>query len=175
MHYLLIHYDIPKIDEAKYAVHVTGLVDRKLTLDMANIRARPKVKMPVTMECGGNGRMGQLHRLWAHVPWNREAIGTAEWAGTPLRPILEEAGVQDGAIDVVFTGRDKGLQGNQVQFFQRSLTIQHALADEVFLAYEMNGQPLLPQHGFPLRLIVPGWLGMTNVKVRPACAGANSD
>jgi DMSO/TMAO reductase YedYZ molybdopterin-dependent catalytic subunit len=179
MHYLLIHYDIPQIDESTYQLRVGGLVRNPLTLDMRNIRNRPKVKMPVTMECGGNGRMGQRHRLWVHVPWNREAIGTAEWAGTPLRGILEEAGILPGALEVVFTGRDKGIQGNEVQYFQRALTVDHALAAEVFLAYEMNGLPLMPQHGFPLRLVVPGWLGMTNVKwldsievVPKKCAGS---
>jgi len=181
MHYLLIHFDIPHIDEATYHVKVCGLVSNPLSLDMNNIRSRPKVTMPVTMECAGNGRIKQRYRLWTHVPWNNEAIGTAEWTGTPLRAILEEAGVKlDTAVDVVFTGRDKGIQGQQVcsttgkrehadgcrqvQYFQRSLSVQQAMAEEVFLAYEINGQPLPPQHGFPLRLIVPGWLGMTNVK-----------
>jgi len=64
MHYLLIHYDIPKIDEATYELRIEGMVKNKLRLNMENIRARPKVKMPVTMECAGNGRMSQLHRLW---------------------------------------------------------------------------------------------------------------
>jgi len=164
MHYLLIHYDIPKIDEDTYEVRIEGMVKNKLKLNMKNIRARPKVKMPVTMECAGNGRMSQLHRLWVHVPWNHEAFGTAEWGGTPLKGVLEEAGILDGAYDVVFTGRDKGIQGDEVQYFQRAITVNHAMMEEVILAYEMNGSPLLPQHGFPLRVIVPGWLGMTNVK-----------
>jgi len=164
MHYLLIHYDIPKIDEETYELRIEGKVKNKLRLNMKNIRARPKVKMPVTMECAGNGRMSQLHRLWVHVPWNHEAIGTAEWGGTPLKGVLEEAGIEEGAVDVVFTGLDKGIQGDEVQHFQRAISVPHALLEEVILAYEMNGQPLLPQHGFPLRVIVPGWLGMTNVK-----------
>ena len=164
MHYLLIHYDIPHIDESTYRVNVRGLVDNPLSLDMQNIRSRPKVTMPVTMECAGNGRLNQKFRLWQHVPWNNEAIGTAEWTGTPLRAVLEEAGLKEGAVDVVFTGRDKGIQGGQVQYFQRSLSVDQAMAEEVFLAYEINGQTLPPQHGFPLRLVVPGWLGMTNVK-----------
>jgi DMSO/TMAO reductase YedYZ molybdopterin-dependent catalytic subunit len=164
MHYLLIHYDIPKIDEDDYFVRVEGMVKKRLQLNMANIKSRPQVTMPVTMECAGNGRLGQLKRLWVHVPWNHEAFGTAMWTGTPLKGILEEAGVLDGAVDVVFTGKDKGIQGDKVQYFQRSISIEHAMKEEVMLVYEMNGQPLKPQHGFPLRLIVPGWLGMTNVK-----------
>lgn len=164
MHYLLIHYDIPRIEEATYKVRVNGLVKKELSLDMENIRSRPKVTIAATMECGGNGRMNQRHRLWLHVPWNNDAIGCAEWTGTPLRGVLEEAGLQDGVADILFTGLDKGIQGQQVQYFQRSLSVEQAMGEDVILAYEINGQPLPPQHGFPLRLIVPGWLGMTNVK-----------
>ena len=84
MHYLLIHYDVPQIDDSAYHVKVDGLVKNKLSLDMDNIRSRPKVTIPATMECCGNGRASQQWRLWAHVPWNHDAIGTAEWTGTPL-------------------------------------------------------------------------------------------
>jgi DMSO/TMAO reductase YedYZ molybdopterin-dependent catalytic subunit len=93
-----------------------------------------------------------------------EAIGTAEWAGTPLAPLLREAGLRAETVDLVFTGADQGVQGDEVQFYQRSLTPDEALRDEVMLAYEMNGRELEPQHGFPLRLLVPGWFGMTSVK-----------
>ncbi len=170
MHYLLIHYDVPAIDDSKYKVKVGGLVKNKLILDMDNIRSRPKVTIPATMECCGNGRLSQRWRLWAHVPWNHDAIGTAEWTGTPLSGVLEEAGVEDDALEILFTGRDKGIQGPpnraEVQHFQRSLTVEYAMdpANDVLLCYEINGLPLPPQHGFPLRLLVPGWLGMANVK-----------
>jgi DMSO/TMAO reductase YedYZ molybdopterin-dependent catalytic subunit len=93
-----------------------------------------------------------------------EAIGTAEWTGTPLKGILEEAGVSDKAVEILFTGLDQGVQGDEVQYYQRSLAVAEASREEVLLAYEMNGQPLPPQHGYPLRLIVPGWYGMTSVK-----------
>jgi DMSO/TMAO reductase YedYZ molybdopterin-dependent catalytic subunit len=170
MHYLLIHYDVPEIDEKSYRVKVDGLVKNKLTLDMDYFRSKPKVTIPATMECCGNGRASQRWRLWAHVPWNHDAIGTAEWTGTPLRGVLEDAGVLDNAVEILFTGLDKGIQGPpdgaEVQHFQRSLTVDYAMdpANDVLLCYEINGQPLPPQHGFPLRLLVPGWLGMTNVK-----------
>lgn len=170
MHYLLIHYDVPEIDEKTYQVKVGGLVKNKLNLDMDYFRSKPKVTIPATMECCGNGRASQRWRLWAHVPWNHDAIGTAEWTGTPLRGVLEDAGVLDNAVEILFTGKDKGIQGPpdgaEVQHFQRSLTVDYAMdpANDVLLCYEINGQPLPPQHGFPLRLLVPGWLGMTNVK-----------
>lgn len=93
-----------------------------------------------------------------------DAIGTAEWTGTPLAFLLREAGLKTGARDIVFTGADRGVQGDEVQWYQRALTPAQATADEVLLAYEMNGRELEPQHGSPLRLIVPGWYGMTSVK-----------
>jgi len=97
-------------------------------------------------------------------PWLLEAVGTAEWTGTPLAPLLDEAGLEDDALEVVFTGLDRGIEGGSEQFFERSLPLEEAMRDEMLLAYAINGQPLPPQHGFPLRLIVPGWYGMTHVK-----------
>ncbi len=97
-------------------------------------------------------------------PWLGEAVGNAEWTGTPLRGVLEAAGIEPDATQVVFTGLDRGVQGEIEQQYERSLPIAEAMRDEVLLAYEVNGQPLPPQHGFPLRLIVPGWYGMTDVK-----------
>ena len=97
-------------------------------------------------------------------PWLLEAIGNAEWTGTPLPPILEEAGLQPDAIELVFTGADHGIQGDVEQDYQWGFTLADILRDEVLLAYEMNGQPLPPQHGYPLRLLVPDWYGMCSVK-----------
>jgi DMSO/TMAO reductase YedYZ molybdopterin-dependent catalytic subunit len=119
--------------------------------------------MAVTMECAGNGRA----RIEPHVvsqPWLLEAVGTARWRGTLLAPLLEEAGVREGAVEVLFTGLDRGVEGEEEQAYARSLPLAEALRDDVMLAYEINGLPLPPQHGFPLRLLVPGWYGMTSVK-----------
>jgi len=116
------------------------------------------------MECGGAGRVHQSHRLWRHVPWGDDAIGTSLWTGCSLADLLKEIGPLDGVVSVIFTGKDKGVEAGEVQMFQRSLTLEQAMRPEVMLVYAMNGAPLLPQHGAPLRLIVPGWLGMTNVK-----------
>jgi len=164
MHYLLIHFDIPMISPNKYRLKLSGLFQRKLELSLEDLRRRPRVSIPVTMECAGNGRTNMKKRYWTHVPWSECAVGTSVWTGTPLKGLLEEAGLQSSAVELLFTGLDKGLQGEELQYYQRSLTIEEASHDEVILAYEMNGQPLLPQHGAPLRLIVPGWYGMTNVK-----------
>jgi DMSO/TMAO reductase YedYZ molybdopterin-dependent catalytic subunit len=163
MHYLLIHFDIPPADGVAWTIAVDGLVERPVSLSVDDLRARPAVTHVVTMECAGNGR-AHLHPRPLSQPWLAEAVGTAEWTGTPLAPILREAGLRDDAVELVFTGADHGTQGGVEHDYQRSLPVADALRDEVLLAYAVNGQPLPPQHGFPVRLLVPGWYGMTSVK-----------
>jgi sulfane dehydrogenase subunit SoxC len=163
LHYLLIHFDIPEIDAATWRLALGGLVKRQLKLSLDEVKARPRRTLTVTLECAGNGRALLAPRPLSQ-PWLREAVGTAEWTGTPLAPLLEEAGVSPEATEVVFTGRDRGIQGEVEHAYERSLPLEEATRDEVLLAYEINGQPLPPQHGFPLRVVVPGWYGMTHVK-----------
>lgn len=163
MHYLLIHFDVPFIDPATYELPVGGLVREPLRLSLEDIKARPKVTEPVTMECAGIGR-SHLSPRPIFVPWYEGAIGCAEWTGTLLRPILEEAGLLGEAVEVLFTGHDRGIQEGVEHNFERSLSVEEAMKDGVMLAYEVNGQPLPPQHGAPLRLVVPDWYGMASVK-----------
>ncbi len=163
LHYLLIHYDIPAVDPDGWRLEVGGAVRHPAALSLKELRSRPSVSLPVTLECAGNGR-ALLSPRPISQPWLAEAVGTAEWTGTPLRSILEQAGPQGGAVEVLFTGLDRGVEGGVEQDYERSLPLGEAMREEVLLAYEMNGQALLPQHGFPLRLIVPGWYGMTHVK-----------
>jgi DMSO/TMAO reductase YedYZ molybdopterin-dependent catalytic subunit len=163
MHYLLIHFDVPEGDASSWRIAVGGLVRNPLELSMADLRSRPSLTMPVTMECAGNGR-ARLSPRPISQPWITEAIGTAEWTGTPLWPILEEAGIEENAVELVFRGADHGIQGGVEQDYERSLSLEDAMRDEVMLAYAMNGEPIPPQHGFPVRLVVPGWYGMTSVK-----------
>ena len=163
LHYLLIHWDIPDADASTWRLAIDGAVDKPLELSMDDLRARPRVTHAVTMECAGNGR-AQFSPRPIGQPWLHEAIGTAEWTGAPLRDVLDDAGVKPDAVELVFTGADSGYQGDVLQDYQRSLTVADATRAEVLLAYEMNGRPLEPQHGFPLRLLVPGWYGMTSVK-----------
>jgi DMSO/TMAO reductase YedYZ molybdopterin-dependent catalytic subunit len=160
LHYLLIHYDVPVVEPETWRLTVHG--ERELVLGLQELRARPAAEVTVTMECAGNGR-ARLDPRPVSQPWLLEAVGTARWRGTPLRPLLEEAGI-GGAVEVLCTGLDRGIEAEEEQAFQRSLPLEEALRDEVLLAYEMNGASLPPQHGFPLRLVVPGWYGMTNVK-----------
>ena len=160
LHYLLIHYDVPVVEPETWRLTVRG--ERELVLGLEELRARPAAEVTVTMECAGNGR-AKLDPRPVSQPWLLEAVGTARWRGTPLRPLLEAAGI-GGAVEVLCTGLDRGIEAEEEQAFQRSLPLEEALRGEVLLAYEMNGAPLPPQHGFPLRLVVPGWYGMTNVK-----------
>lgn len=163
LHYLLVHFDIPAVDESGWNLEVSGSVASPLRLGIDDLRARPSRTMAVTMECAGNGR-ARLEPRPMSQPWLVEAVGTAQWTGTPLRGVLEEAGLLDEAVEVVFTGADRGVEGGVEHSYQRSLTIPEAMGDQVLLAYAMNGRPLEPQHGFPLRLLVPGWYGMASVK-----------
>jgi sulfane dehydrogenase subunit SoxC len=161
LHYLLIHYDIPAVDAAGFRLEVGGAVETPLSLSLEDLQERERVVMPITFECAGNGRALLSPRPLSQ-PWLTEAVGTAEWGGTPLAQLLAEAGVRPEAVEALFTGLDRGVEGGTPQSYERA----RALADteHALLAYEMNGAPLPPQHGFPLRLVVPGWYGMTNVK-----------
>ncbi|WP_116952945.1 sulfite oxidase [Jiangella endophytica] len=163
LHYLLTHYDIPALDPAGWRLTVSGAVARPLALGLDDLRARPRVTHRVTLECAGNGR-ARLSPRPVSQPWLDEAVGTAEWTGTPLAGLLAEAGVATSAVDVAFTGADRGVERGVEQTYERGLPLAEALRDDVLLADEMNGRPLPPQHGAPVRLIVPGWYGMAHVK-----------
>jgi len=144
---------------------VTGQVDRPLTLslrELHNMRSQAEV---VTLECAGNGRT----LFEPPVPgerWQYGAVSTAEWSGVPLADVLDRAGVRSSAIEVRFRGADGGEVDNKRGpiHFERSLPVDQARGADAILAYAMNGEPLPIQHGFPLRLVVPGWYGVASVK-----------
>jgi DMSO/TMAO reductase YedYZ molybdopterin-dependent catalytic subunit len=163
LHYLLTHFDIPAVEARTWQLEIAGCVTQPLSLTLDDVKARPARTLPVTLECAGNGRALIEPRAMSQ-PWLNGAVGTAEWTGTPLAPVLQEAGLAAETVEIVFTGLDRGIQGDIEHSYERSLPVEEALRDEVMLVYEINGQPLPPQHGFPLRLIVPGWYGMTHVK-----------
>jgi DMSO/TMAO reductase YedYZ molybdopterin-dependent catalytic subunit len=152
------HYDRPIIDEKSWTLEIGGSVARPLRLTLDNIKARPRREVTFTLECSGN------HGF----PWLTSAVGNARWAGTPLAPILEEAQVRGSGREVVFFGTDAGeeeVRDVKVrQNFARSMSLADAMRGDNILAYAMNGDPLPPANGFPLRLIAPGWYGIANVK-----------
>ncbi|MFG2500697.1 sulfite oxidase [Streptomyces sp. NPDC048441] len=161
LHYVLVHYDIPAVDADTWRLSIGGRVRTPLELGLAELRALPAVTHRVTMECAGNGR-ALLSPRPVSQPWLVEAVGTADWTGVPLRTVLAEAGVEDGAVEAVFTGADHGVERGVEQDYRRSLPLP--VDADVLLAYAMNDCPLPPQHGYPLRLVVPGWYGMAHVK-----------
>ena len=155
--YIVQHYNQPEIAEQDYRLRVTGMVDRPVELTLADLKARPKIEIDAGFECGGN-RAAIFHGL----------IGNARWGGVSLRELLLEAGIQEPGLEVVFYGADAGTESIREQRveqnFGRSMHREDALLPEVMLAWEMNGEPLNLYHGAPVRLIVPGWYGISNVK-----------
>ncbi|MFG0296783.1 MAG: sulfite oxidase [Maioricimonas sp. JB045] len=157
------HYGNPKVNPDEYRLEITGLVDRPVSLTLDDIRAMPKVDQLMTLECAGNGASKGF----------MGAIYNSRWTGTPLAPLLKECGVKDEAIEAVFIGTDrkeetlrKGTK-RETTFevpFGRSLPVEDAMQPELLLAYERNGEPIRPENGAPLRLIVPGCYGIANVK-----------
>ena len=163
LHYTLSHFDILALDEASFRLRIGGAVHRPAELSMRELRALPPTTLRVTMECAGNGRAGMAPR-YPSMPWMHGAVGTAEWTGVVLRRVLERAGPGAKAREVAFLGADRGFDSGVEHEFGRSLALAEALREDVLLAWAMNGQPLAAQHGAPLRLVVPGWYGMANVK-----------
>jgi len=163
IHYLLNHFAVPELRADDYAVAIGGKVQTPGKLSLSELQSRQELKQVVTMECAGTGRRSLSPRP-VYVPWDKECIGTYEWTGTPLAPLLQQAGIDPNAVEVLFSGWDSGVDLGVEHVFERSLPIAEALREEVMLAWGANGQPLLPEHGFPLRLIVPSWYGMASVK-----------
>ncbi|WP_330297725.1 sulfite oxidase [Streptomyces sp. NBC_00503] len=165
LHYVLVHYDIPdtltEVESDTWRLTVHGHLRLPLRLGLRELRALPAVTRRVTMECAGNGR-ARLSPRPVSQPWLVEAVGTADWTGVPLRTVLAEAGVAADAVEAVFTGADHGVERGVEQDYRRSLPLP--VDADVLLAHTMNGSPLPPQHGYPLRLVVPGWYGMAHVK-----------
>ncbi len=163
LHYLLIHFDIPAVDPDAWRLRIEGLVARPLALDLAALRRMPAKTVRVTLECAGNGR-GQVAPRYPSMPWLEEGVSTAEWTGVPLAAVLKEAGLKESVRELVFHGADRGFDRGIEHTYSRSLPPGEASGEGVLLAYDMNGAPLLPQHGAPLRLVVPRWYGMASVK-----------
>lgn len=163
LHYLLTHFDVPLLSASNHVLEFSGAFDAPLALTLPEIMALPQVTRPVTLECAGNGRAGMTPRP-VSMPWMYEAVGTSEWTGTPLAPLLARAGPQATVRDFAFIGADYGYDKGVAHFYGRSLTPKEISELDVMLVWGMNGAPLLPQHGAPLRLIVPGWYGMASVK-----------
>jgi DMSO/TMAO reductase YedYZ molybdopterin-dependent catalytic subunit len=163
LHYVRSNFALPVHDGV---LVVGGAVHKPMTLTLDDLRAMPAAERAVTMECAGNGRLGQTP-LPAGEPWGNYAVSTARWTGAMLYQVLAQAQPEARAVEVIFEGADHGpyCQHEDISFV-RSLALAHAadLAAEILIAYEMNGEPLNPDHGAPFRLIVPNWYGVASVK-----------
>jgi DMSO/TMAO reductase YedYZ molybdopterin-dependent catalytic subunit len=159
------HFPLPVLDSSAWRLAVGGLVHRPLNLSLAELTAMPAQTMTVTLECAGNGR-ARFQPPTPGVQWGAGAVGTAEWTGARLADVLDRAGLDPDAREVIFSGADRGpVDGAAGQIrFERSLTVRDALESGALLAYAMNGRPLPVRHGHPLRLVVPGWYGVASVK-----------
>jgi DMSO/TMAO reductase YedYZ molybdopterin-dependent catalytic subunit len=154
----IAHYEWPEVDPSQWQLEIDGLVGVPMTLSLDQIQARPRQELTFTIECAGN----------TGLPFFDGGVGNAQWAGTSLAALLEEAEVLDGGVEVVFFGADQGeevvRETPMVQYFARSMSLVDAMNPDNLLAYEMNGEPLPARNGAPLRLIAPGWYGVANVK-----------
>ncbi len=165
--YVRTHFPIPAIDRDAWWLNVEGEVEKPFAINYEELLELESRTIPATLECAGNNR-NFLEPKVKGVQWDLGAVGTADWTGIPLSILLDRAEVKPGAREVILEGADGGVledpkrPSGKVQF-ARSIPLAKARTD-VLLAYQMNGNDLPPQHGFPLRAIVPGWYAMASIK-----------
>jgi DMSO/TMAO reductase YedYZ molybdopterin-dependent catalytic subunit/rhodanese-related sulfurtransferase len=163
--YVRNHFDTPHLDPVSWRLEVKGLVERPLRLSLRDLHNMRSETLVATLECAGNGRSG-FDPPTDGEQWQLGAASTAEWTGVPLAEILDRAGLTPQAVEMVFRGADQGNAGDAADpiRFERSLPVADASQSSSLLAYAMNGEPLPLEHGYPLRLIVPGWYAVASVK-----------
>jgi len=170
--YVRTHFGIYKdVDLRTWRLKVEGQVERSLELSHDDLVKMPSRTQVALLECSGNSRVFLVPKAEG-VPWELGAVSNAEWTGVPLAAVLDRAGLKSAAVEVICEGADAGeLPGNKEEpkspgkiHFARSLPLEKARKPEVLLAYKMNGADLSAAHGFPVRLLVPGWYGMASVK-----------
>lgn len=159
------HFDTPEIDLSQWRLRIEGCVERELELSWEQLNELPARSVFATMECAGNGR-SFLRQPVEGVQWGAGAVGHAEWTGVPLALVLQRAGLRADAIEIVAEGADCGSEKGHPDPmpFAHGLPREKALHPDTLLALRMNGEPLEPSHGFPVRLLVPGWYGVCAVK-----------
>jgi len=157
-YFVVAHYGVPTVDAATWKLDIRGRVGNPRSYTLDELKKRTRAQRECTFECGGNRGPAIMNRM----------IGNARWTGTPLRPIIEEAKPLADALEVVMWGADEGEEEIRKEKFRqnfgRSMTLADLAKSDAILAWEMNGEPLTPNHGFPVRVVVPGWYGVQNVK-----------
>lgn len=155
------HTYTPTVSPNEWSLKIDGVVDNPITLTMADLKKLPRVELVGVLECAGNGRRFYEPHV-AGTQWAFGSVGNGRWAGVRLRDVLQKASIKSSATEILLDGADVPL--GKMPDFQRTITAAKALHPDTLLAYEMNGQPLSVQHGFPLRVIAPGWAGDSWVK-----------
>jgi DMSO/TMAO reductase YedYZ molybdopterin-dependent catalytic subunit len=166
--YIRSHFPTPELDPVAYRLSISGAVRNELSLSYADIRAMPSRTCVATLECAGNGRVFLVPPV-PGAQWELGAVGNAEWTGVPLSVLLELAGLADEVCELVLEGADRGVPKEEPKppgpiSYARSIPRARAMEPDVLIAYQMNGQELTPDYGYPLRAIVPGHYGMASVK-----------
>ena len=165
--YVRCHFPVPQIEARDWSLKIEGLVEKRLEFSYSELEAMERTSISATLECAGNSR-NSLQPKVKGVPWSLGAVGNGEWTGVRLATLLERAGLKPGANEVILEGADEGevkeppRPAGKIRF-ARSIPLRKAL-DDVLLVHRMNGEPLLPAHGYPLRAIVPGWYAVASVK-----------
>jgi sulfite oxidase len=161
------HAPIPKLTVEDHRLEIGGMVQRPLRLRLPDLQANfPIVEVTATLQCAGNRReeLIRVRPVPGEAPWGASALSNGTWRGTPLAGVLEAVGLLDGAEHVAFLGLDQVEKEGKRFGFGGSIPLSRALLQDVLLAWELNGEPLPPEHGFPLRTVVPGWIGARSVK-----------
>jgi len=166
--YIRSHFPTPELDPVAYRLSIGGAVRRALRLSYADIRAMPSRTCVATLECAGNSRVFLVPQV-PGAQWELGAVGNAEWTGVPLSVILERAGLANDVCELVLEGADRGVPKEEPKppgpiSYARSIPRTRAMESDVLIAYQMNGRDLTPDHGYPIRAIVPGHYGMASVK-----------
>ena len=155
------HTMIPQVSLPGWKLEIAGLMDRPLSLTLADLKKLPQAELISVLECAGNGRYFYKPPV-AGAQWRFGSVGNARWTGVRLKDVLEKSGVKPAATQLLLEGADTPL--GKMPKFQRTLEIAKAMHPDTLLAWEMNGKPLTAEHGFPIRVIAPGWAGDSWVK-----------
>jgi DMSO/TMAO reductase YedYZ molybdopterin-dependent catalytic subunit len=157
-YFVIAHYGVPQVDAATWKLDIRGRVANPRSYTLDELKKRARAQRECTFECGGNRGPVIMNRM----------IGNARWTGTALWPLVQETKPHADALEVIAWGADEGdeeiRKEKYRQNFARSMTLADLQKSDAILAWEMNGEPLTAEHGFPVRVVVPGWYGVQNVK-----------